>query len=69
MPWWLPPVALGLASVGTGVWLVLRGRRVAAAGDRERAVRGATLTVLGTMMVTSGCTAAAVVAMLAWALR
>lgn len=69
MPWWVAPVVLGLVSVGLGVRLIVQGRRIAASGERERAVRGATLTVLGTMLVTSGCTAAAVVAMLSYALR
>jgi hypothetical protein len=55
--------------VAGGVWVVRRGRRIASGGDRGQAVRGAVLTVLGTMMVTSGCTAAAVVAMLSYALR
>ena len=69
MPWWLVPTVLGLGSVFGGVLVVRRGRRIAAGGDRGQAVRGATLIVLGTMLVTSGCTAAAVVGMLSYALR
>jgi hypothetical protein len=69
VPWWLLPGIVGLASVVGGAWVVRRGRRIAAGGDRAQAVRGATLTVLGTLMVTSGCTAAAVVAMISYALR
>ena len=69
MPWWVPSVLRGLGSVAGGAWFIQRGRRIAASGDRGLAVRGATLTVLGTMLVTSGCTAAAVVAMLSYALR
>ncbi|MFC4783741.1 hypothetical protein ACT8ZV_04665 [Nocardioides sp. MAHUQ-72] len=69
MPWWLVPGVLGLGSVLGGVCVIRRGRRFASGGDRAQAVRGATLTVLGTMLVTSGCTAAAVVAMLSYALR
>jgi hypothetical protein len=69
MPWWLVPTVLGLGSVVGGALVVRRGRRIAAGGDRGQAVRGATLIVLGTMLVTSGCTAAAVVGMLSYALR
>ncbi len=69
MPWWVAPVVLGLVFVGLGVLLIMRGRRIAASGERDHAVRAAMLTVLGTMLVTSGCTAAAVVAMLSYALR
>ena len=71
--WWLLPVVVGLASVGGGARLVARGRRIAAAGessgDRDLAVRGATLVVAGTMMVTWGCAIAAGLAMLSYALR
>ena len=69
MPWWVTSVVLGLGSIGSGAWFILRGRRIAASGGRDLAVRGAMLTVLGVRIVTSGCTAAAVVAMLSYALR
>ena len=64
---------VGLASLGGGGRLVIRGRRLAATGesssDRALAVRGATLIVLGTMLVTWGCAVAAVLAMVGYALR
>jgi len=69
MPWWVLPVLVGLGSVAGGARFILRGRRVAASGDPGLAVHGAALTVMGTMLVTSGVTAAAAVAMLSYALR
>jgi hypothetical protein len=69
MPWWVLPVVMAVATVVGSVRLIARGRRVAAGDDPALAVRGATLTVLGTTMLTSGLTAAAVVAMLSYALR
>ena len=55
MPWWVLPVALGLALVGGGAGLV-------------RAQTGALGTVVGRLLIGFGVVVVAVVAMLARAL-
>ena len=69
MPWWALSAALGLLSVVGGGRLLAQGRRIARRGDPDLAVRGASLTVLGIRVLTSGLTVAALVAMLAHGLR
>ena len=69
MPWWVLPLVLALVSLGGGGRLLVLGRRIARRGDPTLAVRGASLTVLGIRVLTSGLTAAALVAMLAYGLR
>ncbi len=69
MPWWALPLVLGVLSVAGGGRLLVRGRRIARGGDPDLAVRGASLTVLGIRVLTSGLTLTALVAMLSYGLR